>query len=70
MSTNNIQDSIIESDGPHIFIQQLFKLQSRNLINDEAIKDQVNLLIFGVSTFFNITQECFFVNNLFGYPTY
>lgn len=52
---------------PQIFIQQLFKLQKQNLIDDKTIKDQVNLLIFGVNIFdfflkiicnSNIRQKC------------
>lgn len=33
---------------PQIFIQQLFKLYKKKLVDDTMIKDQVNLLIFGV----------------------
>ncbi|XP_037041326.1 cytochrome P450 4C1-like isoform X1 [Bradysia coprophila] len=32
---------------PQIFIQQLFKLYKKKLVDDTMIKDQVNLLIFG-----------------------
>lgn len=33
---------------PQIFIEQLFKLYKKKLVDDTMIKDQVNLLIFGV----------------------
>ncbi|KAG4069501.1 hypothetical protein HA402_006867 [Bradysia odoriphaga] len=47
------QDQDKESDEnenfktPQIFIQQLFKLYKKKLVDDTMIKDQVNLLIFG-----------------------
>lgn len=34
--------------SPQIFIEQLFKLYKKKLVDDTMIKDQVNLLIFGV----------------------
>lgn len=36
-----------QDDGlPQIFIDQLFRLYSKGLIDDKGIKDQVNLMIF------------------------
>lgn len=37
---------------PQIFIEQLFRLYKKGLVDDKMIKDQVNLLIFGVCFFF------------------
>ncbi len=44
---------------PQIFIQQLFKLYKKNLVDDTMIKDQVNLLIFGVTLSLSVNVVAF-----------